>query len=140
MSEKTIREVMISPDRVGQAEYTAIYEVAEPFMDDPEMVVGILDEFRGWAHHLLRRLEDTSAALVERRKVEKIIREEYEGYRKANGVTDSLSLTGVAAILRELVVARLVYDGTPEERRALWVAIHLIEMIQKQIGDCRWPG
>jgi hypothetical protein len=53
-------EVFPNPDDVGQSEYLAIYEIVEGFRDDPEMVRGILAEFRGWAEDLLQKSADPS--------------------------------------------------------------------------------
>ena len=53
-------EIFPDPDNVGQSEYLAIYEVVEGFWDDPEMVRGILEEFRGWAENLLQELVEES--------------------------------------------------------------------------------
>jgi hypothetical protein len=53
-------KIFPDPDHVGQSEYLAIYEVVEGFRDDPEMVRGILEEFRGWAEDLLGKSADWS--------------------------------------------------------------------------------
>jgi len=58
MDETWFDRVFTDPDRVGQSEYLAIYDVAQVFSDDPEMVAGILDEFRAWSSTLLSRMQD----------------------------------------------------------------------------------
>lgn len=42
-----------NPDKVGQAEYRAIYEVCTEARDDPALLGAILREFAEWAHRLL---------------------------------------------------------------------------------------
>ncbi|MFQ5858411.1 MAG: hypothetical protein ACE5LU_22650 [Anaerolineae bacterium] len=58
MSETWFEDVFVDPDRVGQTEYLAIYEVVEVFKDDPQMVASILQEFRGWATTMLTQMQD----------------------------------------------------------------------------------
>lgn len=46
-------EVFADPDRVGEAEYRAIYNVVQEHADHPELVAATLREFGEWATTLL---------------------------------------------------------------------------------------
>ena len=50
-----VERVFDDPDTVGQGEYTTIYEflLAPDIRDDTEAIAGVLQEFSGWAQHML---------------------------------------------------------------------------------------
>ena len=54
-TESIIEKVFPDPDTVSQGEYRAMYEfLLSPDMEsDPDLIIGCLEEFAGWANHLL---------------------------------------------------------------------------------------
>lgn len=51
-------QVFADPDRVGEAEYRAIYDVVQEHSDHPELVAVALREFGEWATTLLAEMWD----------------------------------------------------------------------------------
>ncbi|MCK4315912.1 MAG: hypothetical protein KAX24_09090 [Anaerolineae bacterium] len=53
-----VESVFDNPDAVSQGEYTAIYEflLNPDICDDPDAIAGVLQEFSGWAQHMLEKM------------------------------------------------------------------------------------
>lgn len=53
-----VEQIFLDPDRVNQSEYSAIYDLLlDPGVcDDPQAIQGVLQEFLGWAEHMIQRM------------------------------------------------------------------------------------
>ncbi len=58
-AEPTLVQTLFpDPDSVSEGEYITIYEFLQnpDICNDPVMIAGCLEEFRGWAQHMLAQL------------------------------------------------------------------------------------
>ena len=56
-----VERVFPHPDQVSEGEYITLYEflLNPDIRNDPEMIVGVLREFSGWAEYLLQRMRES---------------------------------------------------------------------------------
>ena len=54
-----VEKVFHNPRNICQGEYTTIYAflLSPDICNDPEMIIGVLEEFAGWAQHMLERIQ-----------------------------------------------------------------------------------
>jgi hypothetical protein len=54
ISKSVVEKVFPDPDTVCQGEYWAMYEffLSPDMENDPDLIMGCLEEFVGWANHL----------------------------------------------------------------------------------------
>ena len=57
--QSLVEKIFPDPTDVSEGEYTAIYEflLSPDICNDPEAIAGVLEEFSGWAEHMLKELQ-----------------------------------------------------------------------------------
>lgn len=58
-----VESVFHDSEDVSQGEYTVIYEflLNPDIRDDPDVIIGILEEFAGWANYMLEQMQKATS-------------------------------------------------------------------------------
>ena len=57
--QSLVERIFPDPENIPEGEYIAIYEflLNPDIRNDPELIVGVLQEFSGWAEYMLKELQ-----------------------------------------------------------------------------------